>query len=270
MTWDSIAGRRTGLRELSCVHDRGLISRDLSSNIKVELTFQAWQGQRDSWGGNPEFRTERGKLKFLVLLQWSTYIIVLDMEYRPDPLFESEFLKNVLCTSQYFQNKCYFSMQLTTSWIHPKKVLTTIWGKWKTFVIKFFLSWVSLSAHAGEIHTVLNNLWSAAWVTSEHDTRILSSLGSFMSWQLLTLEKDSLNENCTHTYDSKSRCVFSYASFSWQNPVLGQVQWANLLKTWPCKRTTIWDWPQNLQQIPFSWEWSLWWRQTFSTNILLD
>ena len=29
MTRDSIAGGRTGLRELSCVHDRGLISRDL-------------------------------------------------------------------------------------------------------------------------------------------------------------------------------------------------------------------------------------------------
>ena len=154
--------------------------------------------------------------------------------------------------------------------MHSGYIQKMIWPQFKeNFVIKFFVSWVPLSAHAGEIHTVLNNLWGAAWVTSEHDTGVFNSLGSFISWRLLPVDKDSLNENCIHTYDSKSRCVFSFASFSWQNQVLGQEQWANLLGTRPCKKIIIWDWPQNLQQIPSSWEWSLWWRKTFSTTILL-
>ena len=100
-------------------------------------------------------------------------------------------------------------------------------------------------------------------------TRVICSLGSWISWRLLPVEKDSSSENCVHTYDSKLRCVLSFASFSWQHTVLGQVQWANLLETRPCKRTTTWDCPPNILQILFSWEWSLWWKKTFSTTILL-
>ena len=43
----------------------------------MELDFQAWQGQRDSWGGrNLSLGRRGGNWKFLVLLQWSSYIIV--------------------------------------------------------------------------------------------------------------------------------------------------------------------------------------------------
>ena len=71
-----------------------LLKKSFSARIVLQhksgAGFSSMAGaKRQLRGKKPEFRTERGKLKVSCLV---AMIIIYHREYRPDPLFESDFL----------------------------------------------------------------------------------------------------------------------------------------------------------------------------------